>query len=119
MTYRYVRSAALAAAAAALCAAGTAQAHAAAPGGVTFYTGSNQSGTAVTADLSKDGLCRELPAPARSFLAVSDKDVDVFFNSECRSGAPGQEGDLYYRTGTLGQGNFPYAAVSYRVRPAG
>ncbi|WP_428957129.1 hypothetical protein [Streptomyces sp. cg35] len=115
MTYRHVRIAAIAAAVAALGAVGTAQAHAAAPGGVTFYTGSNRTGTAVAADLGQDGVCRELSAPARSFFAVSDKDVDVFFNADCRPGAPGQEGDLFYRTGTLGQGNFPYAAVSYRV----
>ncbi|MEU1079658.1 hypothetical protein ABZ368_05315 [Streptomyces sp. NPDC005908] len=84
--------------------------------GVTFYTGAQQGGVAMSADLDAVGVCRELPAPAVSYLAVSDRNVDVFFNPGCRTGAPGGTGDLGYRTGTLNAGDFPYPAVSYRVR---
>lgn len=117
---RWTRGAAVALAAVALGCAGAGQAQAAAPlGSVTFYTGAHQSGTALAVDLGKVGECQELTTPARSFFAASNQAVDVFFNADCRTGKPGATGDLYYRTGTLGQGDFPYAAVSYRVRAAG
>ncbi len=84
--------------------------------GVTFYTGAARTGTAQRADLAQVGVCQELSAPALSYLAVSNQNVDVFFNADCRTGAPGRSGDLYYRTGTLNAGDFPYPAVSFRVR---
>lgn len=117
MTHRFVKlsAGAATAAATALLLAGAGQANAADLPGVTFYTGAGQTGTAYSADLTPDGSCHELPTAALSFSAVSDTDVDVFFNADCATGAPGTSGDLYYRTGTLGQGDFPYAAVSYRV----
>ncbi|GAA2679157.1 hypothetical protein [Streptomyces lunalinharesii] len=108
----------VAAVAAALCLAGAGQAQAAPLGSVTFYTGTDRTGTAVQLDLDKVGVCQELTTPARSFYAASNQAVDVFFNQDCVTGAPGQASDLYFRTGTLGQGNFPYAAVSYRIQPA-
>ncbi|MGW0791722.1 hypothetical protein ACWD04_26715 [Streptomyces sp. NPDC002911] len=91
----------------------------AAPAGfptATFYTGADQAGTAQEADLDAVGTCQTLAQPALSYTIVSDRDVDVFFNTDCRTGAPDTPGDLYYRTGTFNQGNFPYPAVSYRVR---
>ncbi|WP_275461127.1 hypothetical protein [Streptomyces noursei] len=117
--HRRASRAVVAAAAATLCLAGAGQAQAAALGSVTFYTGADRTGTAVQLDLAKVGVCQELTAPARSFYAASNQSVDVFFNKDCTTGAPGQAGDLYFRTGTLGQGNFPYAAVSYRIRSTG
>ncbi|MFE7312335.1 hypothetical protein ACFU7T_04350 [Streptomyces sp. NPDC057555] len=117
--HRRVSRAAVAGAAAALCLAGASQAQAATLGSVTFYTGADRTGTAVQLDLEKVGVCQELTTPVRSFHAASNQAVDVFFNKGCTTGAPGQSGDLYFRTGTLGQGNFPYTAVSYRIRSAG
>ncbi|MFE6100406.1 hypothetical protein ACFVQ4_10620 [Streptomyces laurentii] len=83
--------------------------------GVHFYTGTGQTGTAQQADLGKAGACQELSAPALSYTAASNQNVDVFFKPGCETGAPGKVGDLYFKTGTLNMGNFPYAAVSYRV----
>ncbi|MEU6663037.1 hypothetical protein [Streptomyces sp. NPDC046821] len=117
--HRRITRAAIATAAAALCLAGASQAQAAPLGSVTFYTGAGRTGTAVPLDLEKVGVCQELTTPARSFFAASNQAVDVFFNADCVTGAPGRTGDLYFRTGTLGQGNFPYLAVSYRIRSAG
>ncbi|MFC0598250.1 hypothetical protein [Streptomyces palmae] len=85
------------------------------PLGVTFYTGSDRTGTAMSADLDEVGVCQELSAPALSYLAISQRNVDVFFNPDCQTGAPGQSGDLYYRTGTFNGGDFPYPALSFRV----
>ncbi|MEV6123003.1 hypothetical protein AB0M23_21215 [Streptomyces sp. NPDC052077] len=116
--HRHLGRAAVATAAAALCLAGTGQAQADPLGSVTFYTGADRTGTAVRLDLEKVGVCQELGTPARSFLALSNQAVDVFFNEDCVTGAPGRTGDLYFRTGTLGQGDFPYPAVSYRIRSA-
>ncbi|MFD7668727.1 hypothetical protein [Streptomyces sp. NPDC059788] len=84
--------------------------------GVTFYTGADATGSAITADLDKVGTCQELSAPVRSFRSISERSVEVYFNAGCRPGAPGTNGDLTYVVGTLNTGNFPYAAVSYRVR---
>ncbi|MFE6778689.1 hypothetical protein [Streptomyces sp. NPDC057702] len=97
--------------AAQLPAAGTAQLP-----GVTFYTGTHATGTAMAADLDTVGACHELPASARSFRSIAERGVEVYFNADCRPGAPGGSGDLTYVVGTLGTGDFPYAAVSYRVR---
>ncbi|CAL9639807.1 hypothetical protein SUDANB60_06271 (plasmid) [Streptomyces sp. enrichment culture] len=83
--------------------------------GVSFYTGVNRTGTEMVAELGDPGVCHELSAPAASYLAISDRSVEVYFNSNCRTGAPETSGDLYYMTGTLGSGNFPYPALSYRV----
>ncbi|MFF9127836.1 hypothetical protein ACF09J_32005 [Streptomyces sp. NPDC014889] len=106
-------------AAAALCLAGAGQAQAATLGSITFYTGATQTGTAIQLDLGKVDVCQELTTPVRSFFAASNQSVDVFFNEGCTTGAPGRAGDVYFRTGTLGQGDFPYTAVSYRIRSTG
>lgn len=87
--------------------------------GVLFYTGANSTGTEMAADLGDPGVCHQLPQSAASYLAISDKNVEVYFNPDCKTGAPGTSGDLYYVTGTLNSGNFPFLAVSYRVRPVG
>ncbi|GAA3164882.1 MULTISPECIES: hypothetical protein [Streptomyces] len=116
---RRLSRAAVASAAAALCLAGASQAQAAPLGSATLYTGADRTGTAVPLDLAKTGVCQNLTTPVRSFSVASNQSVDVFFNKDCTTGAPGKPGDLYYRTGTLGQGNFPYEAVSYRINPAG
>lgn len=83
--------------------------------GVTFYTGAHGTGTAISADLDTVGACHELPAGVHSFRSISERGVEVFFNSDCRPGAPGTTGDLRYVVGTLNTGDFPYTAVSYRV----
>ncbi|NEA39315.1 hypothetical protein [Streptomyces sp. SID11385] len=119
MKYRCAKlSAGAATAVAAVLLSGTAPADAAVLPGVTFYTGVKQTGTAFQATLD-DGACHELPAASLSFSAISETGVDVFFNAGCATGSPGTHGDLYYRTGTLGQGNFPFPAVSYRVHTGG
>ncbi|MGC5341450.1 hypothetical protein ACPXCE_00915 [Streptomyces sp. DT24] len=84
--------------------------------GVTFYTGLHGTGTAVAADLAQVGVCQELSPSARSYFAATDRNVEVFFNADCRAGAPGESSDLVYVTGTLNSGDFPWTAVSYRVR---
>ncbi|GAA2346008.1 hypothetical protein OKJ48_14525 [Streptomyces kunmingensis] len=84
--------------------------------GVTFYTGVDGTGTAIAIDTDQVGVCRELPAAAKSYTSVSERGVDVFFNPDCRTGAPGTNGDIHYVVGTLNTGDFPYPAVSYRVR---
>ncbi|MFD4611688.1 hypothetical protein ACFWOT_27100 [Streptomyces sp. NPDC058440] len=117
--HRRVSRVAVATAAAALCLAGAGPAQAATLGSITFYTGADKTGTAVQLDLEKVDMCQELTTPVRSFFAASNQSVDVFFNKGCTTGAPGRTGDVYYRTGTLGQGNFPYDAVSYRIRATG
>jgi hypothetical protein len=84
--------------------------------GVHFYTGPDRTGTDIVADLGNPGVCHELPQSAASYLAIADKNVEVYFNPGCRPGAPGTSSDLSYLTGTFNSGNFPYPAVSYRVR---
>ncbi|WP_329139836.1 hypothetical protein OG552_34560 [Streptomyces sp. NBC_01476] len=81
-----------------------------------FYSGTNQSGTATPVDLGRAGVCETLSQPALSALNYSAQDIDVYFNPGCRTGAPGTSSDLHFVLGSLHAGNFPYAAVSYRVR---
>ncbi|MFH8410933.1 hypothetical protein ACH4FX_40095 [Streptomyces sp. NPDC018019] len=84
--------------------------------GVTFYTGTNATGTAIKADLTKVGECQELTAPVRSFRSISERSVEVYYNAGCRPGAPGTDGDLVFVVGTLNTGDFSYPGLSYRVR---
>lgn len=84
-----------------------------------LYTGPARSGIVMGIDYSDPGVCRTLPAAARSYDVLAEHDVDLFFNPGCRTGAPGENGDLYYRVGTFNAGDLPWAVVSYRVRPAG
>ncbi|MFJ5991983.1 hypothetical protein [Lentzea sp. NPDC092896] len=79
-----------------------------------LYSGSNLSGTKSAVDLA-NGECVNV-APVRSGLNISSANIDVFFNANCAKGLPGQSGDTYYVLGSLHQGNFPFPAVSYRVR---
>ncbi|KOG63832.1 hypothetical protein ADK76_11445 [Streptomyces griseoflavus] len=85
--------------------------------GVTFYTGANATGSAFEADLGKVGVCQELTTPVRSFRAIADRSVEVYFKADCRPGAPGTNGDLVFVVGSLNFGDLPYPGVSYRVRP--
>ncbi|MFC8537436.1 hypothetical protein ACFUJY_26465 [Streptomyces sp. NPDC057249] len=96
--------------------AGLAQPAAAQSPGVVFYTGAHQTGTATSVDLTSTG-CHNLAAPSASALNYAAVDVDVFFNADCRTGAPGDGGDLSFALGSLHTADFPYQAVSYRVRP--
>ncbi|MFS8104872.1 hypothetical protein LFM09_48000 [Lentzea alba] len=79
-----------------------------------FYSGSNLSGSKSPVDLA-NGECVNV-APVRSGINISSADIEVFFNADCKTGLPGRSGDTYYVLGSLHQGNFPFAAVSYRVR---
>ncbi|GAA3633124.1 hypothetical protein C8D88_109130 [Lentzea atacamensis] len=79
-----------------------------------FYSGTNLSGTKSPVDLA-GGECVNV-APVRSGINISSADIEVFYNADCRTGLPGGSGDSYYVLGSLHQGNFPFAAVSYRVR---
>ncbi|MGW1127986.1 hypothetical protein [Streptomyces sp. NPDC002526] len=98
--------------------AGLAQPAVAQSPGVVFYTGAHQTGEATPADLASTG-CHNLAAPSASALNYAAVDVDVFFNADCRTGAPGTDSDLGFALGSLHTADFPYQAVSYRVRPMG
>jgi len=89
------------------------------PSPAAFYTGTNQTGTATSVDLSQIGVCKTLSQPALSALNYSAQYIDVYFNSDCKTGTPGKVGDTYEILGSLMIGNFPYAAVSYRVSAPG
>ena len=80
-----------------------------------LYSGSNLSGSKSQVDLAS-GACVNLASPVRSGLNISSADIDVFYNVDCKPGLPGRSGDSYYVLGSLHQGNFSFAAVSYRVR---
>ncbi|MEV7119800.1 hypothetical protein [Kitasatospora griseola] len=59
--------------------------------------------------------CHNLPAAAKSAVNFTTANVTVYFNADCRTGAPGRTGDLAYGLGSLHWANFPYQALSYRV----
>jgi hypothetical protein len=82
----------------------------------TFYTGTNLTGTATSVDLSQVGVCKTLSRPARSAFNFSVQEIEVYFNPDCKTGTPGNAGDISFVLGSLNLGNFPYPAVSYRVR---
>ena len=79
-----------------------------------FYSGSNLTGTTHQVDLANED-CVNID-PARSASNISSADIEVFFNADCQKGWPGQTGDTYYVLGSLHQADYPFAAVSYRVR---
>ena len=85
----------------------------------TFYTGTNLTGTATSVDLSQVGICTTLPQPARSAFNFSVQEIEVYFNPGCKTGTPGRPSDISFVLGSLNVGNFPYPAVSYRVRTPG
>jgi hypothetical protein len=82
--------------------------------GVSFYTGFSQNGTQEAADLT-GSACKTLQQGALSAANLTGVDVAVYFNPDCRNGAPGTGGSLFYVLGSLQTANFPYKAVSYRV----
>jgi hypothetical protein len=82
----------------------------------TFYTGTNLRGAATSVDLNQVGACKTLPQPARSAFNYSVQEIEVYFNPDCKTGTPGRASDIYFVLGSLMNGNFPYPAVSYRVR---
>ncbi|TCN32171.1 hypothetical protein EV644_12781 [Kribbella orskensis] len=82
----------------------------------TFYTGTNLTGTATSVDLSQVGVCKALSQPARSAFNFSVQEIEVYFNPDCKTGTPGKASDISFVLGSLNVGNFPYPAVSYRVR---
>ncbi len=98
--------------------AGLAQPAAAQSSDVVFYTGTHQSGEATSVDVTSTA-CHNLATPAASALNYATVDVDVFFNADCRAGAPGADGDLSFALSSLHLADFPYPAVSYRVRTNG
>lgn len=73
-----------------------------------FYSGSNLSGSKSPVDLA-NSECVNLASPVRSGVNISSADIDVFYGAGC-------EGEGHYVLGSLHQGNFPFPAVSYRVR---
>ncbi|MEU5736555.1 MULTISPECIES: hypothetical protein [Streptomyces] len=84
---------------------------------VVFYTGQHQTGTATSVDLTSTE-CHNLATPAASARNYAAVDVDVFFNTDCRAGAPGTDGDLSFALGSLHTADFPHPALSYRIRPS-
>lgn len=79
-----------------------------------FYAGADLTGTKYSVDLTNK-QCVNI-TPAKSAANISAADIEVFFNADCQKGSPGKPSDLYYVLGSLHQGNFPFPAVSYRVR---
>ncbi|MEV6244565.1 hypothetical protein [Lentzea sp. NPDC051838] len=79
----------------------------AAEGNAALFSGANQTGTKSPVDLA-NGECVNT-APVRSGVNISDADIDVFYGADC-------SGTSYYVLGSLHQGTFPFAALSYRVR---
>lgn len=85
----------------------------------SFYSGANGTGTETPVDIDNLGECVELPQPAGSAVNIAPVDIDVYFKPGCVTGLPGKTGDNYFILGSLHSGNFPFAAVSYRVRQMG
>lgn len=79
-----------------------------------FYTGTNLTGTRSAVDLA-NRECVNI-APQKSATNISNAEIEVFFNADCQKGGPGESSDLYYVLGSLHWGNYPFDAVSYRVR---
>ncbi|MFJ5924681.1 hypothetical protein ACIQF6_18980 [Kitasatospora sp. NPDC092948] len=78
-----------------------------------FTTGSDLTGAQFAVDTAAG--CHNLPAAANSAVNFTAADVTVYFNADCRTGAPGRAGDLAYGLGSLHWANLPYAGLSYRV----
>ncbi|MET0134420.1 MAG: hypothetical protein ABW215_12600 [Kibdelosporangium sp.] len=85
----------------------------------SFYTGAGQTGTETPIDIDLVGQCLNLAQPARSAVNIAPVDVEVYFNPDCQQGLPGRTGDTFFMLGSLHWANFPYDAVSYRLRPMG
>lgn len=109
-------AAAVAVAAAALLGLGTTSASAAGlPSlryGAYLYSGAGNTGSVTTVDLTDAGTCHTLATPA-----LSGTVVDGSRQLELYSG-PGCTATWSYTTGSLMQGDFPWAMLSYRVIPA-
>lgn len=80
-----------------------------------FYSGTRLSGTKAPVDLTSH-QCVNLAQPARSAINISNVAIDVFYNSDCRPGLPGQTGNTHFILDSLGQANFSLPALSYRVK---
>ncbi|MGW0420953.1 peptidase inhibitor family I36 protein [Streptomyces sp. NPDC003015] len=113
-TRRIVAATAAGGAALFACTAMAPSASAATDSGVSFFSGKNLTGTRTVADLNASG-CQNLSQPALSAMNVSASNVYVYYNANCQPGMPGAAGDSYFALGSLHAGQFPYAAVSYRV----
>ncbi|GAA2978473.1 hypothetical protein Sfulv_60180 [Streptomyces fulvorobeus] len=96
------------------CTAAAPSASAAVNSGASFFSGKNLTGTRTVVDLHAPG-CQNLSQPALSATNMSGADVHVYYNADCQPGLPGRAGDSYFILGSLHSGQFPYAAVSYRV----
>ncbi|SDF89567.1 hypothetical protein SAMN05216553_10464 [Lentzea fradiae] len=83
--------------------------------GIALYSGANLSGEKVLVDLAH-GECVNLEAPALSGVNIAAADLEVFFNADCVKGLPGRPSDIHYVLGSLHQADFPFPAVSYRLR---
>lgn len=84
--------------------------------GASFYTGAGYTGTELPVDLGRTD-CVNLAQGAASAANLSAQDIEVYFNADCKTGAPGTDGDIYDVLGSLVAGDFPYPAASYRVLP--
>ncbi|MEE4543107.1 hypothetical protein V2S66_14155 [Streptomyces sp. V4-01] len=77
--------------------------------GAFLYSGTTGSGTVTRVDLGDLGSCHTPASPARSVQIVSGS-----ASLELYSGA-GCSGPTAWRTGSLAQGDLPWAMLSYRV----
>lgn len=85
--------------------------------GASFYTQAGYTGTEMPVDLGRTG-CVNLPEEALSGANLSAQDIEVYYNADCKTGAPGEDGDLYFALVSLHTVDFGrYPAVSYRVLP--
>jgi len=91
-----------------------AAAAAALPPGSNFFAGSNFTGAQHSVDLSRPE-CVNLAAPAASAVNLSSQNIAVYFDADCKKGAPGADSDLWFSLSALHTANFPAPAVSYQV----
>ncbi|MER5786555.1 hypothetical protein ABT104_33360 [Streptomyces mobaraensis] len=79
-----------------------------------FASGSDLTGRQTPVDIA-DTTCRNLTEPARSAVNLTDADIKVYYNRDCRTGLPDRPNDWYFALGSLGWANFPFPALSYQV----
>lgn len=82
--------------------------------GISLYSGADLTGTRTVVDLDDSG-CHTLSEAALSAVDVSDADLYAYYNTDCRTGLPGQSGDSYFIVGSLHTAQFPLPVLSYRV----
>ncbi|WP_316520043.1 hypothetical protein [Kitasatospora brasiliensis] len=77
--------------------------------GARLYSAADGQGSATNVDLNDYGTCHTLSTPVRSMQIVNGSaSVELFPSGDCVS-------DYWWASGSLGQSNLPFGALSYRV----